>query len=85
MVDWWCVRPPSEALSVVRRPYQELHLVGVLLGLLVLDAPLLYLLRQDIHREAGVDPARVLQQGLVHELVLALTAQARKVKWRNKA
>ena len=83
MVDGFgCVRPPSEALPVAGRPYQELQLVGVLLGLLVLDAPLLYLLRQDVHREAGVDPARVLQQGLVHELVLGLGARAWKV--RNK-
>ena len=72
----WCVQ------SSLRGPYQELHLVGVLLGLLVLDAPLLYLLREDVHREAGVDPARVLQQGLVHELVLALCA---RVEGRNKA
>ena len=78
---------PSQRHMVSRPPfpYQELHLVGVLLGLLVLDAALLDLLGQHVHREAGVDPARVLQQGLVHELVLALTAQARKVKWRNKA
>ena len=41
--------------------YHVFHLVGVLLRLLVLDAPLLDLAGQLVHREARVDTASVLQ------------------------
>ncbi len=49
-----------------------LHLICVLLGLLVLDAPLLDLAGQFVNGKAGIDTARVFQQGLVNEPILLL-------------
>ena len=52
--------------------YRILHLVGVLLGLFVLDPALPDLIGQLGHREAGVDAPRVLYQRLVNKLILFL-------------
>ncbi len=59
-------------LSSPPTSHHVLHLVGVLLRLLVLDAALLNLLGQAAHGESRVDTARVLRQRLVDEMVLAL-------------